>query len=91
MNIRRILQEKARREGVAYRQLLTHYAMERFLYRLSGSAVADRFYLKGGMLLMGMGAVPARTTMDIDLLARIDRSPENIRKSAVLFQRIGCG
>lgn len=87
MNIRRILQEKARREGVAYRQLLTHYAMERFLYRLSGSAVADRFYLKGGMLLMGMGAVPARTTMDIDFMARIDRSPESIRK---VFQGILC-
>lgn len=55
MNIRRILQEKARREGVAYRQLLTHYAMERFLYRLSSSAVADRFYLKGGYAAHGHG------------------------------------
>ena len=80
MNIKRILQAKAKQSGVAYRQLLTHYAMERFLYRLSHSSVADRFFLKGGMLLMGMGAVPARTTMDIDLLGRIDRSPENIRK-----------
>ena len=80
MNIKRILQAKAKQSGVAYRQLLTHYTMERFLYRLSHSSVADRFYLKGGMLLMGMGAVPARTTMDIDLLGRIDRSPENIRK-----------
>ena len=80
MNIKRLLQTKAKQSGVAYRQLLTHYAMERFLYRLSCSSVADRFYLKGGMLLMGMGAVPARTTMDIDLLGRIDRNPENIRK-----------
>lgn len=81
MNIRQLLQLKAREEGIAYRQLLTHYAMERFLYRLSTSTAANRFYLKGGMLLMGMGAVPARTTMDIDLLGRIDRTPENIKKA----------
>ena len=80
MNIKRLLQSKAKQNGVPYRQLLTHYTMERFLYRLSHSSVADRFFLKGGMLLMGMGAVPARTTMDIDLLGKIDRSPENIRK-----------
>lgn len=81
MNIRQLLQLKAKKEGIAYRQLLTHYAMERFLYRLSTSTAANRFYLKGGMLLMGMGAVPARTTMDIDLLGRIDRTPENIKKA----------
>ncbi len=81
MNIRQLLQVKARNEGIAYRQILTHYAMERFLYRLSTSASANRFYLKGGMLLMGMGAIPARTTMDIDLLGKIDRNPENIKKT----------
>ena len=81
MNIHQLLQLKAKKEGIAYRQLLTHYAMERFLYRLSTSTAANRFYLKGGMLLMGLGAVPARTTMDIDLLGRIDRTPENIKKA----------
>lgn len=80
MKIRQELQTKARNEGLAYRKVLTLFAMERFLYRLSKSGVADRFFLKGGMLLLGMGAIPARTTRDIDLLARINRTPENIRK-----------
>lgn len=68
-----------------------HYAMERFLHRLSLSRHADKFFLKGGMLLTGMGATPARTTMDIDLLGRIDNSPDNIRKVVQDIIRIKAG
>lgn len=85
MNIKRLLQHHSRNAKVPYAQVLMHYAMERFLYRLSLSRYAEKFFLKGGMLLMGMGATPARTTMDIDLLGRIDNSPDRIRKA---FQEI---
>ena len=44
MKIRQELQTKARNEGLAYRKVLTLFAMERFLYRLSKSGVADRFF-----------------------------------------------
>ena len=71
MNIKAALQQRAKELNIALPKLLQHYAMERFLYRLSLSPVADRFYLKDGMLLMGVGAGTARTTMDIDLLGRI--------------------
>lgn len=81
MNIKKALQSRAKELNIALPKLLQHYAMERFLYRLSLSPVADRFYLKGGMLLLGIGAGTARTTMDIDLLGRIDNSPESIRKA----------
>ena len=81
MNIKAALQQRAKELNIALPKLLQHYAMERFLYRLSLSPVADRFYLKGGMLLMGVGAGTARTTMDIDLLGRISTSPENIQKA----------
>ena len=81
MNIKAALQQRAKELNLALPKLLQHYAMERFLYRLSLSPVADRFYLKGGMLLMGVGAGTARTTMDIDLLGRISNSPENIQKA----------
>ena len=81
MNIKAALQQRAKELNIALPKLLQHYAMERFLYRLSLSPVADRFYLKGGMLLMGVGAGTARTTMDIDLLGRISNSPENIQKA----------
>lgn len=80
MKIKQQLQEYSRRAKMPYAQVVTLYAMERFLYRLSISRYAEKFFLKGGMLLMGMGITPARTTMDIDLLGRIDNSLDNIRK-----------
>ena len=83
MNIKSALQHRAKELNIALPKLLQHYAMERFLYRLSLSPVADRFYLKGGMLLMGIGAGSARTTMDIDLLGRISNTPDSIRKAVL--------
>lgn len=70
MNILALLQSRAKELSVQPQKVLQHYAMERFLYRLSRSPYRERFFLKGGMLLMGMGATPARTTMDIDLMVR---------------------
>lgn len=81
MNIKNALANRAAELHMALPKLLQHYAMERFLYRLSLSPVAGKFFLKGGMLLMGMGAGAARTTMDIDLLGRIDNSPESVLKA----------
>ena len=75
MNVKRLLRQHARNAKIPYAQVLVHYAMERFLHRLSLSQYAEKFFLKGGMLLTGRGATPARTTMDIDLLGRIDNSP----------------
>jgi predicted nucleotidyltransferase component of viral defense system len=59
---------RARREGRPADELLTLYVLERFLYRLSVSALRDRLVLKGGMLLSAFGQ--RRPTRDIDLLAR---------------------
>lgn len=42
--------------------------MERFLYRLSKSPYADRFILKGGLLLKAWRTTEIRPTMDIDML-----------------------
>ena len=82
-NIKEALRCRAQELDVALPKLMQHYAMERFLYRLSHSPVAGKFYLKGGMLLMGMGAQTARTTMDIDLLGRISNTPDSVLKAAV--------
>jgi Nucleotidyl transferase AbiEii toxin, Type IV TA system len=61
------LQNQARRQQRGTQELLTLYVLERFLARLSTSAHADRFILKGGMLL---AALPARRpTADLDLMA----------------------
>jgi hypothetical protein len=62
------LQNLARREKRPTDQLLVLYVVERFLARLAASPLADRFVLKGGMLLAVWHA--RRTTADGDLLAR---------------------
>jgi hypothetical protein len=61
------LQNRARREGRLTQELLVMYVLERFLARLAASAHAEKFVLKGGMLLAAMDA--RRPTMDVDLLA----------------------
>jgi hypothetical protein len=66
------LQNRARREGQATRQLLVLYALEGFLARLAVSRYAGTFVLKGGMLLAAMNArrVWPRTTPTGDRVAR---------------------
>ena len=49
--------------------------MERFLHRLSTSKHADRFVLKGALLLRVWQAPAVRPTMDIDLLGRTSNDP----------------
>ena len=50
--------------------------MERFLYRLSKSGYADKFILKGALMLTAWNAPLLRPTMDIDLLGRIGNDIE---------------
>lgn len=62
------LQNRARAEGRGTQQLLTLYVVERWLARLSASQYAEKFVLKGGMLLAAYDA--RRPTADLDALAR---------------------
>jgi predicted nucleotidyltransferase component of viral defense system len=64
----RLLQlSKQRREDFNY--LLTRYAVDRFLYRLSQSSYKHRFILKGATLFRIWSDEPHRATKDLDLLA----------------------
>jgi hypothetical protein len=58
----------AKAEQTDFNAVLVRYALERFLYRLSQSAHADRFVLKGAMLFNLWYAMPHRPTRDVDLL-----------------------
>ncbi|HQR87374.1 MAG: hypothetical protein B7Y59_12915 [Burkholderiales bacterium 35-55-47] len=58
----------AKAEGRDYGQVLTKFALERLLYRLSQSTHADSFLLKGALLFDLWFDVPLRPTRDIDLL-----------------------
>jgi hypothetical protein len=54
--------------------ILTRYAAERLLYRLSRSRHVERFVLKGGMLLVAWLGDMIRPTRDVDLLGFGDLS-----------------
>lgn len=64
----RLLNE-AKRSGRPFNELLQYFAMERFLYRLSRSPHAQRFVLKGGLMMATWRVAIRRPTKDIDLLA----------------------
>jgi predicted nucleotidyltransferase component of viral defense system len=61
-----------------FNELLQNYTMERFLFRLSQSPFADRFILKGALMLRVWDVAQARPTMDIDLLGRTANTVENL-------------
>lgn len=67
-SVRARLLARARTEKTDYQILLTRYALERLLYRLSVSDHRDRFILKGAMLFVTWLHDPFRPTRDLDLL-----------------------
>ncbi|MBL8384050.1 MAG: nucleotidyl transferase AbiEii/AbiGii toxin family protein [Burkholderiales bacterium] len=67
-SVRARLLNIAKAEGSDFNQVLVRYALERFLYRLSRSAHADRFLLKGALLFTLWYDMPHRPTRDADLL-----------------------
>lgn len=69
----------AKAKGLAFDLVLTRFALERLLDRLSRSPHADRFVLKGGMLVMVWFDEPLRATRDLDLLGFGDAAPEGLR------------
>lgn len=67
-SVRGRLLNKARAENQDFGLLLTRYALERILFRLSISAQRDHFLLKGALLFDLWFEVPHRPTHDADLL-----------------------
>jgi len=67
-SIRARLLNKARAEKQDFNLLLTRYAIERMLYRLSVSNHRDQFLLKGALLFDLWFDVPHRPTHDADFL-----------------------
>jgi predicted nucleotidyltransferase component of viral defense system len=77
-SVRARLLARARAEKADYQILLTRYALERLLYRLSVSAHRDRFILKGAMLFATWLHDPFRPTRDLDLLGYGANDTESI-------------
>jgi hypothetical protein len=66
-----------------FNDVLQHYAIERWLFRLSQSRHADRFILKGALLLVVWKTSVTRPTRDIDLLGRVSNDLESVRSLIV--------
>jgi predicted nucleotidyltransferase component of viral defense system len=67
-SVRARLLNRARADKVDFNLMLTRYALERLLYRLSVSAWSNEFLLKGALLFDLWFDQPQRPTRDIDLL-----------------------
>jgi len=57
-SVRRQLLNISRKRDEDFQFCLTRYALERFLYRLSKSSHAEKFVLKGALLLMSWTQEP---------------------------------
>ena len=77
-SVRQRLLNQSRTQGRPFQELLQYFAMERFLYRLARSPFADRFVLKGALLLTAWRAPLTRPTMDIDLAGRTSNELDHI-------------
>lgn len=74
------LSQHAKRIGADPNLVLTRYAVERYLYRLSRSAHTDKFVLKGALLMLAWMGDTFRPTRDADMLGFGDVSPESLAK-----------
>jgi hypothetical protein len=69
---------KAKASSRPFNELLQRFAIERFIYRLSRSPQADRFVLKGALMLAAWCGSGSRPTMDIDLEGKTVNDPDAI-------------
>lgn len=86
-SVRARLLNRARADKVDFNLMLTRYALERLLYRLSVSAWSNEFLLKGALLFDLWFDQPQRPTRDIDLLGF---GPAGLDHLTTVFQEI-CG
>ncbi len=71
--------------------LLTRYALERLLYRLSTTKHRERFVLKGAMLMTTWFEDPFRPTRDLDLLGFGDPDPQAMLEVFREVLAVPCG
>lgn len=79
-SIRQRLKNLSDQRNRPFDEILRYYAMERFLYRLSISPYAKKFFLKGGLMLKIWDSSDHRATMDIDLLAKTSNQIDNLHR-----------
>lgn len=71
----------SRQSGEDFQYVLMRYGLERLMYRLSRSVYSKEFVVKGAMLLRVWTGEQYRPTKDLDLLAILDKSPEELNQT----------
>lgn len=84
-SVRGRLQQQSKETSRPFEELMQYYAMERLLYRLSESSYADKFVLKGALMLVAWQASTFRPTRDIDLLGR---GPSDVDSMTRVFKEV---
>jgi hypothetical protein len=84
-SIRQRLLNHARAHNDDYQRILTRYAIERLLFRISRTEAREQYILKGAMLFVTWPEHVFRPTGDLDLLGHGEPSPQVITE---LFSRI---
>lgn len=74
------LKNLAHSTGQTHQYLLTHYAIERFLYRVSVSAYSGKFILKGALSFLVFAPDFPRATRDLDFLSYTDNRVETLSR-----------
>lgn len=77
-SVRARLQSVARERNQTFQLVLTHYVLERLLYRLSQTKHRNSFVLKGAMLITKWFNAPLRPTQDLDLLGFGEADPDKM-------------
>jgi hypothetical protein len=84
-SIRARLKQRADARKQDFNLILTHYGLERLLYRLSISPLAGNYLLKGALLFSLWYDRPHRPTRDADLLGF---GPDDIDSAVAAFREI---
>ncbi len=79
-SIHQRLLNKARETNQPFNALLQHYAIERFLYRISKSEYSEKLLLKGALLLRVWDVPIVRPTMDIDMLGQFESTEDTVKE-----------
>ena len=77
-SVRGRLLNLAKERGQPFDLLLTRYALERLLYRLSTTQYRERFVLKGAMLMTTWFDTKFRPTRDVDFLGFGESEPDKV-------------
>jgi len=89
-SIRQRLLNASRANGEPFDYVLSRYGIERFLYRLGISKLADQFVLKGASLFYVWNSRLHRPTRDLDLLGVGPNDPDSLRSVVEQIIAVPC-